>query len=133
MDQQPHRNLSLVTLVVDDYDGANGYYRNTLGFTLTEDTVMSETKRWVVVHPGSPDGCGLLLAKAVGEQQQSHIGSQTGGRVFLFLHTDDFYRDYHLYRSRGVEFIREPAQEAYGIVSVFRDKYGNLWDLIQPT
>lgn len=127
------RRLALISVVVDDYDEAIRYYCETLGFILKEDTAMAETKRWVVVLPSDNEGCGLLLAKGVGDEQRSRIGNQTGGRVFLFLHTDDFYRDYNLYNSRGVEFIREPAQEPYGIVSVFRDKYGNLWDLIQPT
>ena len=126
------RRLNLISILVDDYDSAIRYYCDVLGFLLKEDTPLSETKRWVVVLPSAGDGCGLLLAKAANDEQRSRIGNQTGGRVFLFLHTDDFRRDYDMYRSRGVEFIREPVQEAYGMVSVFRDRYGNLWDLIQP-
>ena len=126
------RRLNLISILVDDYDSAIRYYCDVLGFVLKEDTSLSETKRWVVVLPSAGDGCGLLLAKAASDEQRSRIGNQTGGRVFLFLHTDDFRRDYDMYRSRGVEFIREPVQEAYGMVSVFQDRYGNLWDLIQP-
>ncbi|GAB2479404.1 VOC family protein [Algoriphagus taiwanensis] len=126
-----HQQLGQITLLVNDYDEAIHYYTKTLGFELLEDSKMSETKRWVrVTPPGST--CHLLLAKAANETQEKQIGFQAGGRVFLFLYTDDFYRDYENYRSKGVEFIREPAQEPYGIVSVFRDLYGNLWDLIQP-
>lgn len=125
------QQLGQLSLLVRDYDEAIQYYTETLGFELLEDTPMSETKRWVrVAPPGST--CQLLLAKAADEQQISQIGMQAGGRVFLFLYTDDFWRDYSRYTSLGVEFIRKPAEEAYGIVSVFKDLYGNLWDLIQP-
>lgn len=120
-----------ISLVVADYDEAIDYYTGTLDFELLEDTRLSETKRWVRVAPKG-SACSLLLARAANEEQFSRVGNQTGGRVFLFLHTDDFYRDYHLWRSRGVQFIREPSTEEYGIVSVFEDIYGNLWDLIQP-
>ena len=127
--------LGLVALVVRDYDEALQFYVDTLGFTLVEDThVPAQDKRWVVVSPPGADGnqsAKLLLARAVGDEQSSRIGNQTGGRVFLFLYTDDFERDYQTYQRRGVEFVRPPKQEAYGTVAVFRDPYGNLWDLLQ--
>ena len=105
----------------------------TLGFTLIEDTfIPTEDKRWVTVAPPGSTGPLLLLARAVGEEQSSRIGNQTGGRVFLFLHTDDFWRDYEAYRRKGVVFVREPKEESYGTVAVFEDIYGNLWDLLQP-
>lgn len=125
------QQLGQLTLLVKDYDEAIGYYTQTLGFELLEDTQMSETKRWVRVSPPG-SSCHLLLAKAASEAQEKQIGLQAGGRVFLFLYTDDFYRDYKNYRAKGVEFMREPSEEPYGIVSVFKDLYGNLWDLIQP-
>lgn len=125
------QQLGQLSLLVKDYDEAIQYYTAILGFELLEDTKMSETKRWVRVSPPG-SSCHLLLAKAADETQISQIGLQAGGRVFLFLYTDDFWRDYKSYTSRGVEFIREPSEEAYGIVSVFKDLYGNLWDLIQP-
>jgi catechol 2,3-dioxygenase-like lactoylglutathione lyase family enzyme len=124
------QQLAHIALVVKDYDEAIDFYTKKMGFVLIEDTVLSETKRWVLVQPiGS--NCSLLLAKAANEEQQSRIGNQTGGRVFLFLSTDDFWRDYHHYLLQGVEFVREPVVEAYGTVAVFKDLYGNLWDLIQ--
>lgn len=127
------QSINAVTLVVRDYDEALAFYVGTLGFTLIEDTfIQAQNKRWVVVAPPGSTGSRLLLARAVGEEQLSRIGNQTGGRVFLFLHTDDFWRDYEAYRKKGVVFIREPAEESYGTVSVFRDPYGNLWDLVQP-
>ena len=126
------QSLALIALVVDDYDKAIEYYTNTLLFTLLEDTVMSETKRWVVVAPAGSTGTSLLLAKAASDEQYSRIGNQTGGRVFLFLHTDDLERDYKHLKEKNVKFIREPAEESWGKVAVFRDLYGNLWDLIQP-
>ena len=125
------QQLGQITLLVKDYDEAIQYYTQTLGFELLEDTRMSETKRWVRVSPPG-SACHLLLAQAANEAQKKQIGMQAGGRVMFFLYTDDFYRDYENYRAKGVEFIREPSQEAYGIVSVFKDLYGNLWDLIQP-
>lgn len=125
------RQLGQLSLLVRDYDEAIQYYTQVLGFELLEDTPMSETKRWVRVSPQGST-CHLLLAKAANETQEKQIGFQAGGRVFLFLYTDDFYRDYKNYRSKGVEFIREPAEESFGIVSVFKDLYGNLWDLIEP-
>lgn len=118
-----------IALVVDDYDDAIRFYVDTLGWKLYEDTPQSETKRWVVVGPNDSQ-CKLLLAKGVGDEQRSRIGNQTGGRVFLFLETDDFWRDFNDYKSKGVEFVREPSVEDYGTVAVFKDLYGNLWDLI---
>jgi len=126
------QDLFQIALVVSDYDEAIDFYTNKLRFTLVEDTVMSETKRWVVIAPPGSSGCRLLLAKAVGEEQQSRVGNQTGGRVFLFLHTDDFWRDYRHLLENGVTIIREPSEEVYGTVAVFADLYGNLWDMIEP-
>jgi catechol 2,3-dioxygenase-like lactoylglutathione lyase family enzyme len=128
-----NQKLVQIALVVNDYDEAIKFYTEKLNFTLIEDTVLSETKRWVIVSPKSANSCALLLAKAVNEEQRSRIGNQTGGRVFLFLHTDDFWRDYNYMRANNVHFVREPAEETYGTVAVFEDLYGNLWDLIQPT
>ena len=124
--------LAHIALVVKEYDEAIDFYCNKLGFELKEDSMMSETKRWVIVQPKGEGSCSLLLARAVGDEQQSRIGNQTGGRVFLFVYTDDFWRDYNNYTSKGIEFVREPKEEAYGTVSVFKDLYGNLWDLIEP-
>ncbi len=120
-----------VALVVADYDEAIKFYTEKLGFELVDDTPQSETKRWVLVAPRGSDGCRLLLAKGVGEEQRSRVGNQTGGRVFLFLETDDFRRDYETLRAREVKFVREPKEEDYGTVAVFADLYGNLWDLIE--
>lgn len=125
------QQLAQLSLLVKDYDEAIQYYTQILDFELLEDTLMSETKRWVRVSPPG-SACHLLLAKAANEAQEKQIGFQAGGRVFLFLNTDDFWRDYRKYTERGVVFLREPAQEAYGTVSVFKDLYGNLWDLIEP-
>ena len=125
------QNIVHIALVVADYDEAIAFYTDKLGFELIEDTPQSETKRWVLVAPKNSDGCQLLLAKGVGEEQQSRIGNQTGGRVFLFLRTDDFGRDYDNYKSKGVKFVRDPKTEEYGTVAVFEDLYGNLWDLIE--
>ncbi len=126
------QNLALVTLTVRDYDEAIAFYVNTLGFTLAEDSDRGGGKRWVRVVPPGSNGCGLLLAKAVTPEQSASVGNQTGGRVFLFLHTDDFARDYAALRSRGVKFVREPVTQAYGTVAVFEDLYGNRFDLIGP-
>lgn len=129
-----NQTLALTALVVRDYDEAIAFFVDVLGFRLVEDRYVPEQdKRWVVVAPPGSDGCNLLLARAVGEHQSSRIGDQTGGRVFLFLYTDDFWRDYHRYRERGVGFVREPKTESYGTVAVFRDLYGNLWDLLEPS
>ena len=125
--------LARISIVVADYDEAIAFYVDTLGFTLLEDTAVPEqNKRWVVVAPPGSTGCKLLLARAVGEAQLSRVGNQTGGRVFLFLHTDDFDRDYANYRNKGVVFVRDRSVEAFGTVAVFEDLYGNLWDLVQP-
>lgn len=120
-----------LALVITDYDEAIQFYTKKLGFRLIEDTVLSETKRWVLVRPPGNSECSLLLAKATGDEQRSRIGNQTGGRVFLFLKTDDFWRDYNNFLSKGIQFIREPKKEKYGTVAVFQDLYGNLWDLIE--
>ena len=126
------QKLAQVALVVRDYDEAIRFYTDMLKFELVEDTQLSPTKRWVIVQPPGPSGCRLLLAKAVGEEQISRIGNQTGGRVFLFLHTDNFQRDYEFLKTKGVKFVREPSNESYGTVAVFADLYGNLIDLIEP-
>jgi catechol 2,3-dioxygenase-like lactoylglutathione lyase family enzyme len=120
-----------IALVVNDYDEAIKFYTEKLNFTLVEDTPQSETKRWVLVAPPGSEECRLLLAQGVGEEQRSRVGNQTGGRVFLFLKTDDFWRDYNTMLSRGIKFVREPKNEDYGTVAVFADLYGNLWDLIE--
>jgi catechol 2,3-dioxygenase-like lactoylglutathione lyase family enzyme len=126
------QSISLVALVVREYDEAIDFYVGTLGFSLVEDTYIPEQdKRWVVVAPPGSTESRLLLARAAAEAQSSRIGNQTGGRVFLFLNTDDFWRDYHAYRAKGVVFVREPKEESYGTVAVFEDLYGNLWDLVQ--
>ncbi|HUS00358.1 MAG TPA: VOC family protein [Chitinophagaceae bacterium] len=132
------QQIAHIALVVDDYDDAIQFYTEKLNFILLEDTVLSETKRWVLVAPKSAEdpiaiGSSLLLAKGVGDEQRSRIGNQTGGRVSLFLRTDDFWRDYNTMIGKGVEFVREPKVEEYGTVAVFKDLYGNLWDLIQFT
>lgn len=124
--------IAHMALVVADYDEAIAFYTQQLSFTLVEDTVLSDSKRWVLVAPpGAKESC-LLLAKATDEEQSSRIGNQTGGRVFLFLYTDDLKRDYQQMKARGVEFVREPVTELYGTVAVFKDLYGNLWDLLEP-
>ena len=124
--------IAHIALVVDDYDRAIEFYTKKLKFTLVEDTVLSETKRWVLVAPIGSSECCLLLAKAATEEQRSRIGNQTGGRVFLFLHTDNFQRDYQNLLENGVTIKRQPVVEPYGTVAVFEDLYGNLWDLVQP-
>ena len=122
--------LGLIAIVVDDYDSAILHYVNDLDFTLIEDTALSEEKRWVVVAP-SLEGAKILLAKAANEQQRAAIGNSTGGRVGFFLYTNDFLNTYESFRLRGVEFVESPRQETFGQVVVFRDKYGNKWDLIE--
>ena len=124
--------LAHIGLLVRDYDEAIEFYTQKLHFRLVEDTVLSETKRWVIVAPPGSTGCNLLLAKAATAEQQSRVGNQTGGRVLLFLHTDNFQGDYHAMRDKGIIFVREPSEEPYGTVAVFQDLYGNLWDLIEP-
>ena len=126
------QTLATIALVVRDYDEAIEYYRNILGFEVVEDTQVDASKRWVRVCPRGLRGADLLLARAVTPEQEARVGNQTGGRVFLFLHTDDCGRDYAWYRQRGVTFIRPPREESYGTVAVFEDLYGNQWDLIEP-
>ncbi len=126
-----NHSLFQLALVVRDYDEAIDFYVGKLGFTLIEDTVMSETKRWVVVSPGE-SSCQLLLAKAANEQQVSRVGDQTGGRVFLFMHTDDIRADERRLRKHDIKILRGPVTEPFGEVIVFEDLYGNKWDLIQP-
>ncbi|OHV84511.1 VOC family protein [Rhizobium sp. LCM 4573] len=129
-----NQQLALIAIVVRDYDEAIDFYVNRLGFLLVEDTYQPEQdKRWVVVKPAGDGGASLLLARASTPHQQEYIGDQAGGRVFLFLRTDDFWRDYNSLLGRGVEFVREPKEADYGIVAVFKDLYGNLWDLVEFT
>ncbi|UGU18291.1 VOC family protein [Sinomicrobium kalidii] len=124
--------IAHMALLVSDYDEAIRFYTEKLDFTLVEDTRLSDAKRWVLVRPPGEKGCCLLLAKADGAKQEQCVGNQTGGRVFLFLYTDDFQRDYRKMKERGVSFVRPPKEEAYGTVAVFEDLYGNLWDLLEP-
>lgn len=126
------QRLVHITLLVDDYDRAIAYYTQKLNFQLVEDMVLSESKRWVLISPPGSEGCCLLLAKAANEEQSGRIGNQTGGRVFLFLETNDFKSDFENLKANGVSIIREPTIEDYGTVAVFADLYGNLWDLIEP-
>ena len=126
------QRLGHVALVVREYDEAIAFYTHSLGFQLIEDTDLGDGKRWVLVRPPGSTGTDLLLARAVTPEQVSRIGNQTGGRVFLFLYTDDFWRDYRDMTARGVKFVRPPSEESYGTVAVFEDLYGNKWDLIQP-
>jgi catechol 2,3-dioxygenase-like lactoylglutathione lyase family enzyme len=126
------QHIAHIALVVKDYDEAIAFYTKKLHFTLLEDTKLSETKRWVKVAPPGGTECCLLLAQASTEEQLKTVGNQTGGRVFLFLYTDNFDRDYKDMTQNGILFVREPAVEAYGKVAVFADLYGNLWDLIEP-
>jgi catechol 2,3-dioxygenase-like lactoylglutathione lyase family enzyme len=127
------QHIALTSVVVRDYDEAIAFYTEKLGFELIEDTPLpAEKKRWVVVAPRGARESRILLARAVGDEQTSRIGNQTGGRVFLFLYTDDFWRDYRAYQARGVVFVREPRVESWGTVAVFRDLHGNLWDLLEP-
>jgi catechol 2,3-dioxygenase-like lactoylglutathione lyase family enzyme len=125
-------NLGLVTVVVREYDEAIDFYVGTLRFELIEDTRIDDEKRWVVVAPRGANGTSLLLARAVNAEQEAHIGNQTGGRVFLFLNTDDFAGDHARMLESGVRFVEPPRREAYGTVAVFEDLYGNRWDLIEP-
>jgi catechol 2,3-dioxygenase-like lactoylglutathione lyase family enzyme len=127
------QHIARIALVVDDYDEAIEFYTKKLSFSLLEDTILSETKRWVVVAPKGSNECALLLAKAATEEQRTRIGNQTGGRVFLFLHTDNFERDYQNLIDQKIKIVREPIQETYGKVVVFADLYDNLWDMIEPS
>ena len=130
------QTIAHITLVVRDYDEAIAFFTETLSFDLIEDSPAQDRqgrhKRWVLVAPRGSRATQILLAKASNGEEASRIGNQTGGRVFLFLHTDDFWRDYNAMREKGVKFIREPKQEKYGTVAVFEDLYGNQWDLLQP-
>ncbi len=126
------QRIAQIALVVHDYDEALQFYIEKLHFRLIEDTVLSAGKRWVVIAPPGDGSCCLLLAKAANEEQKSRTGNQTGGRVFLFLHTDDIKRDYESMLKDNIHFVRTPSKEEYGTVAVFEDLYGNLWDLIEP-
>ena len=126
------QSLAHISLVVNNYDEAIKFYTEKLHFTLIEDTVLSPDKRWVIVAPPGNTGASLLLAKANNEEQQSRVGNQTGGRVFLFLYTDDIKRDHKNLLDKKVTIVREPVTQSYGTVLVFADLYGNLWDLIEP-
>ena len=128
-----NQRIAHIALVVDDYDKAIEWYSSKLGFILIEDTHLTQEKRWVIIAPPGAKECTILVAKASNEDQKRAIGNQTGGRVFLFLHTDHFERDYQNYQDRGVKFVRPRQEFEYGTVAVFEDLYGNLWDLIQPT
>ena len=127
-----NQHIAHIALVVNNYDEAIRFYTEKLNFSLIEDTRLSETKRWVMLAPKGQGQCCLLLAQAANEEQKSRIGNQTGGRVFLFLYTDDFWRDYNNMLEKKINFVRPPSTEPYGIVAVFKDLYGNLWDLIEP-
>ena len=124
------QHITHFAVVVKDYDEAIAFYTQKLNFNLIEDTILSEIKRWVLVAPQGSTECAILLAKAANDEQLSRVGNQTGGRVFMFLNTDDFWRDYNDYISKDIKFIRPPQEEEYGTVAVFEDLYGNLWDLI---
>lgn len=125
------KSIIHVAIVVEDYDKAIEFYTQKLNFVLIEDTPLSETKRWVLVKPNAESGCALLLAKAANDEQLSRVGNQTGGRVFLFLETDNFERDYQNLLDKEITIVRQPSVEPYGQVAVFADLYGNLWDLIE--
>lgn len=127
-----NRRIAHITLVVKDYDEAIDFYVNKLKFKLIEDIVLDQSKRWVLVSPNSEGGCNLLLAKAYGEIQEKAIGNQSGGRVFLFLYTDNFKREFQNLIDNNINIVRQPIEQPYGIVAVFEDLYGNLWDLIEP-
>jgi len=126
------QHIASISLVVNDYDEAIEFYTQKLNFVLIEDTVLSDSKRWVLIAPQGSTGFTLLLAKASNEEQKSRVGNQTGGRVFLFLYTTNFYKDYNEMKEKGIKFVREPVEETWGTVAVFVDLYGNLWDFIQP-
>ena len=128
-----NQKLAQIALVVSDYDEAIEFYTQKLKFHLIEDTKLSETKRWVVISPLGDGGCNILLAKAANAEQKARVGDQTGGRVFLFMYTDDIARDYQNLVDQGVKIVREKSVEKYGTVAVFADLYGNLWDLIEPS
>jgi len=125
------QHIRYVALLVRDYDEAKAYYCGVLGFRLIEDTPLSDGKRWLVVAPPGSQETSILLARAATQAEVERVGDQTGGRVFLFLHTDDFWRDFQTMREKGVRFCEEPRKESYGTVAVFQDLYGNRWDLLQ--
>jgi catechol 2,3-dioxygenase-like lactoylglutathione lyase family enzyme len=125
-----NRHIGYVTLLVRDYDEAKAWYCDALGFQLIEDTPLADGKRWILVAPQGSTGARLLLARATTAEQTKRVGDQTGGRVFLFLHTDNFWQDFRAMREKGVRFRQEPRQESYGTVAVFEDIYGNHWDLL---
>lgn len=127
------QHIAYVAVVVRDYEEAKAYYCGVLGFELIEDTVLPEGKRWVLVAPPGSHETRLLLARAATPKQAKRVGNQTGGRVFLFLHTDDFWRDFRAMQEKGVKFCEKPRKESYGLVAVFEDLYGNRWDLLQLT
>ena len=127
-----NQHIAHIALLVNNYDEAIKFYTEKLNFDLIEDTLLSETKRWVMVKPKGEGQCCLLLAQAANEEQKSRVGNQTGGRVFLFLYTDNFNRDYNNMLEQKIKFVRQPSKESYGTVAVFEDLYGNLWDLIEP-
>jgi catechol 2,3-dioxygenase-like lactoylglutathione lyase family enzyme len=127
------QKIAHISLLVNDYNEAIAFYTQKLNFILIEDTDLGEDKRWVLIAPPGPPGCNLLLAKAATEEQKSRVGNQTGGRVFLFLNTDNFERDFQNLLDHEISIVREPVKEVYGKVAVFADLYGNLWDLIQPS
>lgn len=126
------QHLAHIALLVDEYDRAISWFRERVGFELIEDTPLSATKRWVLIAPPGSRECRILLARAASPEQVAAIGDQSGGRVFLFLHTDDLARDHAAMQAKGVEFVRPPEVQPWGTVAVFSDLYGNLWDLIQP-
>jgi catechol 2,3-dioxygenase-like lactoylglutathione lyase family enzyme len=127
-----NQRIAHIALIVDNYDEAIDFYTKKLQFILVEDSKLTDTKRWVLVQPPGSGGPSLLLAKASDEEQQRCVGNQTGGRVFLFLYTDNFQRDYQNLLNQHIPIIRPPSKEPYGTVAVFEDLYGNLWDLIEP-
>lgn len=127
-----YQRIAHISLVVEDYDKAIEFYTKKLDFQLLEDTKLSEEKRWVIVAPNGAKECSLLLAKAANERQAGFVGNQTGGRVFLFLFTDNFWRDFEKLKSREIKFVRPPQEHEYGTVAVFEDLYGNMWDLVEP-
>lgn len=127
------QKIAHIALVVEDYDEAIGFYTKKLNFNLIEDTQLDDNKRWVIISPPGAVECSILLAKAANEKQIKSIGNQSGGRVFLFLFTDDFWRDYDAMSEKDIKFVRKPKEEIYGTVAVFEDLYGNLWDLLEPS
>jgi catechol 2,3-dioxygenase-like lactoylglutathione lyase family enzyme len=125
------QQIGYISLLIPDYDEARNYYTTVLGFELLEDTDLGEGKRWLLVAPPGSVGTAIVLAQATTDEAKNMVGNQGAGRVFLFLHTDDFYRDYHSFRDRGVSFLETPRDEPYGTVAIFQDTYGNKWDLLE--